>query len=104
VRAGEQDLRALGLTADVVDVAADPVADVEVLARDRLIAPGDAFAAAQVDDDVAVFDPLDDAVDDLADAVLELFELTLALGFADLSWRAIWVCTRPNSKGGSTSS
>jgi hypothetical protein len=85
VRAGKQDLRALGLAADVVDVAADPVADVEVLARDRLVAAHDAFAAAQVDDDVAVLDPLDRAVDDLAHAVLVLFELALALGVADLA-------------------
>jgi hypothetical protein len=54
------------------------------LARDRLVAAHDAFATAQVDDDVAVFDALDAAVDDLADAILELFVLTLALGLADL--------------------
>src|SRR5690606_34100446 len=84
VRAREQDLRALGLAADVVDVAADPVADVEVLARDRLVAAHDALAAAQIDHDVAVLDALDRAVDDLADAVLELLVLALALGFADL--------------------
>src|SRR5215217_2228130 len=85
VGAAEHDLRALGLATDVVDVAADAVADVEVLTRDRLVAAHDAFAAAQVDDDVAVLDALDRAVDDLADAILELFELTLALGFADLA-------------------
>ena len=82
---GKHDLRALGLAADVVDVAADAVADLEVLARDRLVAAHDPFSAAQVDDDVAVFDPLDHAVDDLAHAVLELLELALTLGVADLS-------------------
>src|SRR5205085_1860161 len=80
----EHDLRTLGLAPHVVDVAADAVADVEVLARDRLVAAHDAFAAAEVDDGVAVLDPLDHAVDDLAHAVLELLELTLALGLADL--------------------
>src|SRR5207302_6352067 len=85
VGAAQQDLRPLGLATDVVDVAADPVADVEVLARDRLIAAHDAFAAAQVDHHVAVLDPLDHAVDDLADAVLELLVLALALGLADLA-------------------
>ena len=40
------------------------------------------LAAAEIDDDVAVFDALDHAVDDLADAVLELLVLALALGVA----------------------
>src|SRR5690606_33634027 len=84
VGAGQQDLRALGLAAHVVDVAADAVADVEVLARDRLVAAHDAFAAAQVDDDVAVLDPRDHAVDYPADPVLELLVLALALGLANL--------------------
>src|SRR5581483_10692689 len=63
---------------------AHPVADLEVLARDRLVAAHDAFAPAEVDDHVAVLDPFGDAVDDLADPVLELLVLTLALGFANL--------------------
>jgi hypothetical protein len=95
VGARQHDLRALGLATDVVDVGADAVADVEDLARDRLVAAHDAFATAQVDDDVAVLDALDGAVDDLADAILELFELALALGFADL------VRSRPGGPSGS---
>ena len=43
-----------------------------------------ALGAAEIDDDVAVFDALDDAVDDLADAVLVLVVLALALGVAHL--------------------
>src|SRR6185312_8183184 len=85
VRPGEHDLRALGLATHVVDVAADPVADLEGLARDRLVAAHDALAAAEVDDHVAVLYPLGDAVDDLADAVLELLVLPLALGLAHLA-------------------
>src|SRR5579871_3560549 len=85
VRARQHDLRALGLPADVVDVAADAIADLKVLARDRLVAADDAFAAPEIDDDVAVLDALDDAVDDLADAVLELLVLALAFGVADLA-------------------
>src|SRR6202008_615070 len=76
VGAAEHDLRSLGLGAHVVDVGADAVADLEVLARDRLVAAHDALAAAEVYDDVAVLDPLDHAVDDLAHAVLELLVLT----------------------------
>ncbi len=85
VGARQHDLRTLGLRAHVVDVGADAVADVEHLARDRLVATHDAFATAQVDDGVAVFDALDRAVDDLADAILELFVLIGAFGLADLS-------------------
>ena len=44
-----------------------------------------ALAPAEVDDDVAVLDALDRAVDDLADAVLELFVLVGALGVTDLA-------------------
>ena len=85
MRPGEHDLRTLGLAAHVVDVAAHPVADLEGLARDRLVAAHDALAAAEVDDHVAVLDALGDAVDDLAGAVLELLELPLALGLAHLA-------------------
>ncbi len=42
------------------------------------------LAAAEVDDDVAVLDALDDAVDDLADAVLVFLVLAVALGLAHL--------------------
>ena len=41
-----------------------------------------AFAAAEIDDHIAIFDALDDAVDDLADAVLVFLILTVALGLA----------------------
>ena len=42
------------------------------------------FAAAQIDDHVAVFDALDRAMHDLADAVLVFVILALALGIAHL--------------------
>ena len=43
-----------------------------------------AFAAAEIDDDIAVFDALDHAVDDLADAILVFVVHALALGIAHL--------------------
>ena len=82
--ARQEDLRAALLAAHVVDIGADAVAVAEGLARDQLVAADDALAAAEVDDDVAVFDALDLAVDDLADAVLELLVLAVALGLAHL--------------------
>ena len=59
-----------------------PVA--ERLARDQFVAAHDPLAAAEIDDDVAVFDALDHAVDDLADPVLVLLVLPVALGLAHL--------------------
>ncbi len=56
----------------------------EDFARQRLVAADDAFAAAQVDDDVAVLHPLDGAMHDFADAVLVVLVHALALGIAHL--------------------
>ncbi|MCY1232385.1 hypothetical protein D9M72_448740 [compost metagenome] len=84
MRARQEDLRAALLAANVVDEGADAVAVAHVFARDHLVAADDAFATAEVDDDVAVFDALDRAVDDLADAILEFVELAITLGFANL--------------------
>ncbi len=53
-------------------------------ARQQLIAADDGFAFAEVENDVPIFDALDDAVDNLAVAVLELLELALTLGVAHL--------------------
>ena len=82
--ARQEDLRAALLAAHVVDIGAHAVAILEVLARDQLVAADDRLAAAEIDDDVAVFDALDRAVDDLADAVLVFVELAVALGLAHL--------------------
>ena len=72
------------LAADVEDQRAGAVADAQHLARDLLVAADDALGAAEVDDDMAELDALDDAGDDLAGALLELLILALALGVADL--------------------
>ena len=84
--ARQEDLRAARLAAHVIDVGADAVAGPEHFARYQFVAPHHRLAAAagEVDDDIAVFDALDLAVDDLADAVLEHLILLVALGLADL--------------------
>ncbi len=84
MRARQENLRAPRLAADVHDQRAKPVAGAVVLARQLLIATQHRLGAAEIDDHMAVFDALDDAVDDLADAVLVVGELTVALGVADL--------------------
>ena len=82
MRARQEDLRPALLAANVVDIGADTVAVAENLARQHLVAPHDRFAAAEIDHHVAVLDTLDDAVDDVADAVLVLVVLTVAFGLA----------------------
>jgi len=84
VGAGQEDLRAAGLAANRHDQRTDAVADADHFARDLLVAADDTLGAAQIDDDVAELDALDDAGDDLVGAVLELLILALALGIADL--------------------
>ena len=82
--AREEDLRALGLAAHVIDVSARAVADAQVLARNALALADDALGAAEIDDHIVELDALDDAVDDLADAILVFAVLALALGLANL--------------------
>ena len=82
--AGEEDLRAAGLAAHILDEAADAVAIAIALAADLLVAAQDAFATADIDDDVAIFLALDDTVDDRAGAILELLVLAVALRLAHL--------------------
>lgn len=80
----QEDLRAALFTTHVVDIGTNAVAITHVFARNHLVATDDAFATAEIDDHIAVFDALDGAVDDFADAVLELVELAVTLGFAHL--------------------
>ncbi len=82
--AREENLRTALLTTDIIYVCADAIAIAEGFPRDHFVTADDAFATAEVDDDVAVFDALDGAVDDFADAILELVELAVTLGFAHL--------------------
>ena len=82
MRARQEDLRAARFAAHVEQIGADAVAGTEGLARDQLVAAHDGLAAAEIDDHVAVFDALDDAVDDLADAILVFLVLPVALGVA----------------------
>ena len=84
MRARQEDLRAALFAAHVVDVGADAVAILVVFARDQLVAADDRLATAEIDDDIAVFDTLDGAVDDLADAVLVFVILAVAFGLAHL--------------------
>ncbi len=82
--ARQEDLRTTLLAANVIDIGADPVSRAEQFPRDQLVAPHDGLAATEIDDDVSVFDALDDAIDDFADTVLELVILTVAFRLAHL--------------------
>ena len=80
--AGEEDLRPAQLVADVVEVGADAILGAEQLARDQVVAAHDRLGPAEIDQHVAVLDALDLADHDLADPVLVLVVLPLALGLA----------------------
>src|SRR5690606_20726625 len=56
----------------------------EGFARDHFIAADNAFRSPKIDDDIAIFNALDRAVDDLPDAVLVFVILTVPLSFPDL--------------------
>src|SRR6195952_5140571 len=73
--AGQENLRSAGFAADVENIGADAVAVAEHFARQHLVTAHDGFAAAEIDDHAAIFDAFDDAVDDVADAVLEFLIL-----------------------------
>src|SRR5690606_37283613 len=75
-----EDLRSTLLTSDIVDIGADTISGAYRFARQRFVAAENSLAPAEIHDDVAVFDPLHDAMDDVADAVLVFVILTLALG------------------------
>ena len=81
--AADEQLRAARLGAHVEQVAADAVAGAQHVARDALVLRDEGLGvAAQVDVDVAALDALDDAGDQLADAVLPGVDDLRALGFA----------------------
>ncbi len=82
--ARQEDLRPALLAAHIVDVGADAIAVAEHFARQHFIAPNNRFAATEIDHHIAVLDALDDTVDDVADPILVLVILTIALGFAHL--------------------
>ena len=79
--AREKYLRPARLAPHVVDESADAVAIAERLPRQHFVSAHDCLATAEIDHHVAVLDPLDDAVDDIGNAVLVLLILTIALRF-----------------------
>jgi hypothetical protein len=104
--ARQEDLRAALLAAHVIDIGADAVAVRKIsrgISSSRRMMPS---PAAEIDDDVAVFDALDGAVDDLADAVLEFLILasrSASRTFCTITCLADWAAMRPKSSGGSGS-
>src|SRR5262249_53077210 len=84
MRARQEDLRPARLLAHALPERTHAVAVAEGLARQQLVAPQHGLSATEIDADVSELDALDQAVDDLALAVLVLVELTLALGLAHL--------------------
>src|SRR5207302_3940460 len=71
-----------GLAAHVIDERANAIAVAHGLTRQHFVASHDRLAAAEIDHHVAIFDALHDTVDDIADAILVLLILPVALGLA----------------------
>src|SRR4051812_49694307 len=82
--ARQENLRSSRFAPHVENIGADAIAVAEYLARQHFVATDDGFAAAQIDNDAAVFDALDDAIDDVDNAILEFLVLSIALGLAHL--------------------
>ena len=94
----EKDLRSARLAAHVVDERANAGRDYRKVSRGSIsFAANHRLATAKVDDHIAVFDLFDDAVDDIADAVLVFRAAPTLTCFAD------WAAMRPYSSGGSAS-
>ena len=84
IGAREDDLRTLRAAVDALDHGADAVPRRVAFRARLLLARQHRLDAADLDDDVAVLEALDGAVDDLADALVVLGEDVLALGLAHL--------------------
>src|SRR5207253_2306743 len=84
VRARERDLRALGGTPHLAHVGAHAVAGIVALARNLLALGQDRLRLADLQDHVALLDPVHDTAQDLTFFADELRIDALALGIADL--------------------
>src|ERR1700761_9221653 len=84
MRARQEYLRSARLLAHIINIGTHPFALAKTLARQQLVAARNGLGSAKVDDNVAKLDPLDEAVDDLSDPVLEFEILPLALRIANL--------------------
>src|SRR5205823_1414490 len=83
VRARQRDLRTLGRAPHLQHVRAHAVAGVVALARNLLALGQDRLRLADLEDDVALLDPVDDAAQDLAFLADELGVDALPLGVTD---------------------
>src|SRR6185295_12190483 len=82
MRARQENLRPARFAAHVVNIGPNTIAVAEDFTRQQFVAPDDRFAPAEIDDNVAVFDPLDDTVDDVANAILVFRVLPVTFGLA----------------------
>ena len=79
-----ENLRAARLAADIGHIRSNTITDAECFARDQIVAADNAFATPQIDNHIAVFCALDDAINDFPDPLFELVILAVTLGIAHL--------------------
>src|SRR5262245_65612545 len=82
MRAGQRDLRALGRSTDFQHPGPDTVARIVTLAGNLLALGQDGLGLADLEDHVALLDPVDHTPEDLALLALELLVDPVTLGVA----------------------
>src|SRR5712691_921223 len=80
MRPRERDLRPLGAPAHLEHEGADAITGIEPLARDLFALGQDRLRLADLDDDVALLDPMHDTPQDLTILAVEFLEDAIALG------------------------
>ena len=83
--AGKEDLATARFFAHIHNIGADTVTTFDIFARKRLVTADDAFGAAEIYNDMAIFNALHDTIDNLADTVFKFEELTRAFSVAHLA-------------------
>ncbi len=82
--AGKKYLGSPRFFTNIDNIGPHPITVRIMLSRDGFIAPQQRLGAAEIDDNIAKFHTLYQAVDDIADTFLVFLELTLAFGVPDL--------------------
>ena len=80
----QHDLWTFVFAAYIINIGPNAIIGIQIFARNGLITAHNAFATTEVDNDIAIFDAFNRAVDDLADAILIFIILAFAFRFADL--------------------
>ena len=88
--ARQENLRAACLAAGIINIGADTIPVFEEFARNGFIAAHNTFATTEIDNDIAIFNTLNRAVNDFTNAALIFIKLAVALSFAHLLYNNLF--------------